>query len=265
MSRRRAKRPKAKIGVSLAPDKRTVSVGEEFNLVLQLDMPQYINFSEGISLALEEQGKLQQLGGGQVLRALQSANPTNVIQRLLFPMRAVAPFDGLHFSVSGEYFFSNDHPFFRTAYPFSSGPLGTDFSVRPPPEAGRPKDFGGIVAENASLFEYCDILAAETNDVVTITYRLSLKGYVPDGYEPKGVAFEWRRQADADGRPAEIEYKRYFVADGTPETPKLEVPYYDPRKKVYKTATAGGTRIKYTCADAPGGRNTTQKQGEAKK
>ena len=265
MSRRRQKRPTPKISVRLSADKQSVSVGEDFNLLLEMDMPQYISFADGVSLALAEQNRLQQLGGGQVLRAVQSDNPTNVVQRLLFPMRAVAPFEGLHFSVSGEYVFAGDHPFFRTAYPYSSGQRSAAFTAKPPPEAGRPRDFGGVVAESANLFEYCDALAVETNDVVTITYRLSVKGFVPDEFQPKDVAFEWRRQEDASGRPSEIEYKRYFVADGTAETPRLSVPYYDPRRKAYRTASAGGTRLVYRSAESSGAANTTQKQGEKRK
>ena len=31
---------------------------------------------------------------------------------------------------------------------------------------------------------------------------------------PRGAAFEWARQTDGEGRVREIEYRRFFVADG---------------------------------------------------
>ena len=194
---------------------------------------------------------------------MQGANPTNVVQRLLFPMRGVAPLDGLHYSVSGEYVFAGDHPFFRTAYPFSSGPRSAAFSVKPPPAKGRPSGFGGIVAEAASLFEYPENLAVETNDVVTVKYSLKLRGYVPESYHPEDVAFEWTRQTDADG-VTEVRYTRYFVADGVSKTPVLEIPYYDTRRRAYASVSAGGTRLAYRPADTAGETKLKKGKGEAR-
>ena len=89
------------------------------------------------------------------------------------------------------------------------------------------------------------LLKVETNDVVTITYRMRPKGYVPADFLPRGVAFEWSRQTNREGQVQEIEYRRFFVADGAASTPTLSIPYYDPRTKSYKTATVGGTPLKY--------------------
>lgn len=244
-SRRPVKRPPVAISVRLEADKPTVMVGEDFNLILSIEQPQYISFADGIRLSIAEQGHLQQIGGGQTLRSVRSRNPTNVIQRLLFPMRAIEPFSNLHFSVEGDYVFENDHPFFRTGTPYASGRKASNFTVKPLPSEGRPSDFGGIVAESVSLFETCDILRVHTNDVVTITYRLRPKGYVPASFLPKDVAFEWVRQNDSSGCLSEIEYRRYFVADGAAKTPRFSISYYNARKKSYQTVTTGGTWLKY--------------------
>lgn len=245
MRRSRQKRPPVEISVRLASDKSTVSVGEDFNLILTIERPHYVAFSDGIRLALAEQPKMQQTGVVQNMRNRASRNPTNVIQKMVFPMRANEPFTNLHFSVEGEYVFGNDHPFFRTATPYESGRRSAELTVRPLPTENRPEGFGGIVADGVALFETCDLLRVHTNDVITITYRMCPRGYVPAAYQPKDIAFEWTRQDERDGRPFEIEYRRYFVADGAPETPRLSVPYYDTRKGTYRTATVGGTPLKY--------------------
>lgn len=244
-SRRPVKRPPVTISVRLEADKPIVTVGEDFNLILSIDQPQYISFADGIRLSIAEQGHMQQIGGGQTLRSVKSKNPTNVVQRLLFPMRAIEPFSNLHFLVEGDYVFANDHPFFRTGTPYTSGRRVSNFTVNPLPSEGQPSDFGGIVAESMALFETCDILQVHTNDIVTITYRLRPKGYVPASFLPKDVAFEWMRQNDSSGRLAEIEYRRYFVADGAVKTPRFSVSFYDPRKTAYQTVTIGGTPLKY--------------------
>ena len=244
--RQRARRQKVEIGVGLQPSKRTVSVGEDFDLVLSIEMPRFVALSEGVQLSIRESDKMQQTGRGYQLKTEQSKNPTNVISRLVFPMRAVVPFSGpLHYSVQGEYVSRGGFGFslLRTGRPFASGPRTAPFSVRPLPERGRPEDFSGIVSEGLSLVELPDILRVGTNDVVTITYRMRAKGYVPPGWQPRDVAFEWGRRGD--GSAAEIEYRRFFVADGAPETPRLEISYYDPRKKTYGVVRAGGTKLVY--------------------
>ena len=249
MNHPRVKRPPVQVTVRLEPDKPVVSVGEDFDLVLSIDQPRYISFSDGVRLSIAEQGKMQQTGAGQALRSVKSKNPTNVVQRLVFPMRANEPFTNLHFSVEGEYVFANDHPFFRQATPFMSGTRHARLTVRPLPAEGCPDDFGGIVAHGVSLFETCDLLRVHTNDVVTITYRLRPQGYVPASFLPRDVAFEWTRQNDRSGQLAEIEYRRYFVADGTPKSPRFSVSYYDPRKQAYQTVSVGGTALKYVPDD----------------
>ena len=206
-----------------------------------------MSLAENVRLSIGENDKMQQTGNGYALRPEQSRNPTNVINRLVFPMRAVVPFKGpLHYSVEGEYAAARGgFSLFRTAHPFASGPRTAQFEVDPLPDEGRPADFAGIVSEGLALVELPDLIKVGTNDIVTITYKMRPKGYVPPGWQPPDVAFEWSRQNDAGGRLTEIEYRRFFVADGSPTTPKMSVSYYDPRKKAYKTVTTGGTRLVY--------------------
>ena len=130
---------------------------------------------------------------------------------------------------------------FSNSFRCDSAPVLVD--VRPLPKAGQPADFSGIISEGLALFELPDILRVETNDVVTITYRMRVKGYIPPGWQPRDVAFEWSRRSD--GSDSEIEYRRFFVADGARETPLLTVHYFDPRKKAYSAVTAGGTKLVY--------------------
>ena len=242
--RPRAQQQKVTVGIGLEADKKVVSVGEDFNLVLSIELPRFVTLTENVRLSIRENDKLQQTGNGYSVRPEQGKNPTNVVSRMVFPMRALVPFDGpLHYSVEGEYAARGGFSLFRSAHPFSSGPRIARFGVEPLPEKGRPEDFSGIVSEGLALVELPDILRVGTNDVVTITYRLRAKGYVPPRWQPRDVAFEWGRRND--GRGVEIEYRRFFVADGAPQTPRLSVSYYDPRKKAYGTVTAGGTGLVY--------------------
>ena len=245
MSRSRTRRPSADVAVRLEADKPAVAVGEDFNLILYIDQPRFISFADGVRLSIAEQGRMRQVGDGQALKSVKSENPTNLIQRLVFRMRANEPFTNLHYSVEGDYVYASDHPFFRTATPYLSGEKVASLVVGPLPEEGRPADFSGIVSDGLAIFETCDILSVHTNDVVTISYRLKPNGYVPAAFQPKDVAFEWLRQSDRAGNLSEIEYRRYLVADGLPKTPLLSVSYYDPRKKAYRRAAAGGTALTY--------------------
>lgn len=244
--RKQVRRPKVEIAATLAADKSSVTVGENFNLVLTLDAPKFITFDEGIRLSIVEQDRMTQTGQGTTLRPTASTNPTNVLQRLVFPMRANVAFTNLHYSVQGAYAFQDDSFFFRESHPFSTAKLTTAFVVGDLPRENRPADFSGIIAKSVSLHELCDIIRVETNDVVTITTKLKVKGFVPAEYEPKGVAFEWQRLESQNGAETEIEYRRYFVADGTSSPPPLEISYYDPEARQYKRVRANSTELKYT-------------------
>lgn len=232
---RMRKRAPVKIEAKLESNRPELTVGERFELTLSLEMPRYVNFESGVQLSIAEQSKMTQVAATRSLGPLSSKNPTNVIQKLVFPMRADAVFTNLNFAVEGAYSYAGDSFFFRETYPFSSGRKTAPLRVCPLPAEGRPDDFSGIIAEFVGLSEYCDLLTPETNDVITIEYKLNTSGLVPADYLPKEAAFAW----------GQGHWRRYFVADGAPETPKLSISYFDPASKSYKRVTTGGTQLTY--------------------
>ncbi|MBO5751732.1 MAG: hypothetical protein J6R80_04950, partial [Kiritimatiellae bacterium] len=245
---RRSERPaKVDVAALLKTDKPSVSVGENFNLILSVEMPKNYALADDISLSVRESANMQQIARPITLSPKRSSNPTNIVSTIVFPMRALSPMDGpLHYSVDGSYISRNrGFSLFRSSYPFSSGPKTALFSIEPLPEEGRPYDFGGVVAEALDVFEYPDMLTVGTNDVVTIVYKVRHNGFAPQVWKPRDVAFEWARASDPNAGVHEIEFRRYFVADGAEATPILSVPYWDPVAKKYKTAASGGTKLKY--------------------
>lgn len=243
--RRAAKRPPAKIDAAIAFDKREVSIAESFLLVLSLEMPKSVVLSEMPTVVIDEIDKVTQLGEGKVLRVERSGeNPENVVQRFVMPMRANEAFEDLHFHISGKYVFNDEDPFFRAERSFMTEDEVAKITIRPLPAEGRPDDFSGIVAESVNVREECDLKQVMTNDVVTITYTITARGYVPPRYEPKDVAFEWSR-GNLDAGCERLVFRRYFVADGAPKTPEAEIAYYDINEKRYRRVKFGGTALKY--------------------
>ncbi len=242
-------REPVKIAATLATDRPEVRVGEPFAIIVSLEAPKSVSIGQ-ISMTPSESFGLTVTGPAENLTDRPAKNPTNVIKRLSVPVRYDVPFRGaLAFTIQGMASGRETRRGGAFSFVFSSSfacetpPLALD--VKPLAAAGQPADFAGIVSEGLRLHETCDILKVETNDVVTISYRLSPKGYVPDDFLLPGAAFEWTRQTDREGRVTEIEYRRFFVADGAPATPKVSVPYYDPRTKSYGRAEAGGTKLVY--------------------
>ena len=248
----KAEREPVKVAASVALSKKTLQVGDPFEFVISLEYPRTASVGQ-IRMSPSENFGLSFTGQAQNLTDGRSANPSNVVKRIAVPARYDVPFKGsVAFSVEGMVSgrqTRNGGMFmmsFSNSFRVETKPLAVQ--VKALPSAGQPADFAGVVSEGLRVHELCDILQVETNDVVTITYKMYPRGYVPADFLPKGSAFEWVRQNDPDGRPQEIEYRRYFVADGARMTPKLEIPYYDPRTKTYKTAVTGGTPLKYVPA-----------------
>ena len=242
-------REPTKVVATLSADKPDLRVGEPFAFVVSLEAPKNVSIGQ-VAMTPSERFGLTVTGRAENLTDLAAANPSNVIRRLSVPVRYDVPFRGtVSFAVQGmvsgrETRRGGAFSFtFSTSFACETPPLALD--VKPLAADGQPADFAGIVSEGLRLVETCDVLRVETNDVVTISYRLVPKGYVPEDFLLPGAAFEWTRQTDREGRVTEIEYRRFFVADGAPATPKVSVPYYDPRTKSYKRAEAGGTRLVY--------------------
>ena len=234
-----------KIKASVRTEPAELQVGEPFAFIVALEAPRTASIGQ-VGLRPSEQYGLTVTGRVENLTDGVSENPSNVVKRLSVPVRYDVPFKGrLSFTVTGmvtsrqraggmSMTFSNN---------FQAETPPIDIDVRPLPAAGQPADFSGIIAEGLLLTERLDLRKVETNDVIQVTYHLDYRGYLPKGWRPEGVAFELGR-GSRNGVNA-IEWLRYFVADGSPATPKLSISYYDPMTKSYKRVDAGGTNVIY--------------------
>ena len=248
-------REPVKITATVRTDHVPLRVGEPFAFVISLEAPKSATIGQ-IQLAPSETFGLTFTGEASNLADLAAKNPSNVVKRISVPARYDVPFkSALSFRISGMVTgrqVRNNGAFtmtFSNSFACETPKLAVE--VKPLDTKGQPADFAGVVSEGLRLVETCDILRVETNDVVTITYRMTPDGYVPADFLPEGVAFEWGRQTDRAGATSAIEYRRYFVANGAPATPKLSVSYYDPRTKTYRRAEAGGTPLVYVPTPTP--------------
>ena len=241
------------IKASLAAAKASPQVGEEFEFILSLETPKTVSVGQ-VRLTPSDNFGLAFTGQVKNLTDGECANPSNVVKRMAIPARYDVPYRGaISFAVDGmasgresrrgglfSFSFSNS---------FHAETPAIRLNVKPLPSANQPADFSGVVSEGLRFVELCDLLAVETNDVITITYKMVPNGYVPAEFMPQGAAFEWTRRNDGNGRPVEIEYRRFFVADGAAKTPKTSISYYDPRTKAYRRVETGGTALKYIKRD----------------
>lgn len=241
------RREPIRISARLETSRKELQVGTEFEYILSLEAPRTCTIGQ-IRMTPSQTFGMTVTGEARNLKDGKSANPTNVVERLAVPVRYDVPFRGpISFTVGGMVtgrqggdrrggFFSFT---FSNSFSCETDPIDVD--IRPLPTDNQPKDFAGVISEGLRIHEMLDLLTVETNDVIQITYRLFSHGYVPVDFLPPGAAFEMGRN-DQEGL---IEYRRFFVADGTNETPRISVPYYDPRSKSYRKAETGGTRVTY--------------------
>ena len=234
-----------RVVASVSASKARPTVGESFEFIVSLDAPATVTLSN-VRVSPSEAFGIKVTGKVRTLTDAKSANPSNVVKRLAIPVRYDVPFRGrVSFGVDGmaagrvtrggRFSMSFSRSFHADAPAIA-------LEIAPPPSAGRPDGYAGVVSEGLRIHELCDILTVETNDVVCITYRMyPTNGYVPRSYMPPGSAFELSRNENG----STIEYRRFFVADGAPKTPLVKVVYFDPRTQSYKTAAAGGTALKY--------------------
>jgi len=240
------------VRLTVTTDRPHPQVGEPFAFILALEYPK--TASVQISrIARPDAVGLTVTGQASELPRVASRNPSNMLARLSVPVRCDVPFRGpVSFSVEGMVSGRQTRNGGRFSFSFSnsfrseSKPLALE--VRPLATDGQPPEFAGIVSEGLAAFEYPNLLTVETNDVVTIAYKLRPHGYVPADFLPEGAAFEWERRQDETGRLVEIEYRRYFVADGASVTPVVRIAYFDPRSRSYKSVDVGGTPLKYVPA-----------------
>ncbi|MBO7721466.1 MAG: BatD family protein [Kiritimatiellae bacterium] len=246
------RREPVKIRASVRTEPEKLQVGDVFDFIISLEAPRTVSIGQ-VRISVSQDFGLTFTGRAENLTDGVSRNPSNVVKRLALPARYDVPFKGpVVFTVDGMVSGRESGGGFSFSYSdsFQSKTDPVDIDVKPLPASGQPDGFAGVISEGLRIHETCDIMRVETNDVVTVTYRMFPNGYVPDDFLPEGAAFEWVRQQNREGRTAEIEYRRYFVADGAPATPVLKVPYYDPRSKKYKTARTGGTPLIYKPSSA---------------
>ena len=239
-------REPVKVVARVETSSNDLQVGTPFEFIVSLEAPRTSSIGQ-IQMTPSQTFGLKVVGEARNLTDGKSANPTNVVKRLAVPVRYDVPFKGeIAFTVSGmvsgrqqsrnrNFTFS-----FSNSFQCETDPVSVE--VKPLAGAGQPKDFSGIVSEGLRLHELLDLLTVETNDVIQITYKMYAKGYVPPEFLPPGAAFEMGR----DDREGLIEYRRFFVADGAKTSPKISIPYYDPRVKAYKRVEIGGTPIRYS-------------------
>ena len=234
-----------KVEARAATSKGELQVGDEFEFILSLEAPRTASIGQ-VRITPSQMFGMTVTGRPRNLTDGPCANPSNVVRRLSFPVRYDVPFKGsVSFQVDGMVTgrqASNERGglfsfSFSNSFVAQTPPVEVD--IRPLPAAGQPAGFSGIIAPELSVFEYPDLLKVETNDVITITYRMKCDGYVPEGWMPEGAAFEWGRENGV------FEFRRFFVADGKSETPVVKIVWYDPQTKSYRTARTGGSHVSY--------------------
>lgn len=240
--------PPVKIVGRLETNKSNLQVGDAFEFIVSLECPKTASIGR-VQLSATESFGLNFTGEVTNLPDAAATNPSNVIHRLSVPVRYDVPLKGkVAFVIEGmvsQNVSSSKNRFFSFSNSFRCVTDEMPLVVMPLPTAGQPADFDGIVSAGLRIHETCDILLVETNDVITITYKMYPQGYLPKDYLPRDSAFEWGRRINRDGTIAEVEYRRFWVADGASATPKLSISYYDPRSKTYRKAETGATPIKY--------------------
>jgi hypothetical protein len=247
LSRAGERQRRIEIRAAAVADRTDITVGDDFEFIISIEAPADASLSNLRINAGDVPGMVF-TGRAENLTDGKSANPSNVVKRVSVPVRCDVPFEGkVAFDVSGMVssrrsdrrtsgFFS-----FMSSNSFQVKATPATVKVNALPEAGRPDGFAGIVCESIEVDESLDIARVETNDVINITYTVRYRGFVPDDYMPPGSAFQVGRDAN---RTSAV-YRRFFVADGAPASPKAEIKYYNPKTKRYEVVAFGGTPIEY--------------------
>ena len=235
-----------KVVASFSVSKRDLTVGEPFEFVISVETSRGSTLS-GLQLEPSEMFGMTLVGKVTSLADAPARDPSNVIHRLSVPVRYDVPFRGdLSFAVRGQISSRTEvgRGRGRSVMSFSTSfrveTPARPFEIRPLSGADQPADFSGIVSAGLVGQESCDLTTVSTNDVIQITYRIRTDGYLPPDWMPDGAAFEIGRAKDGF-----VEWRRFFVADGATETPRVRVSYYDPKTKKYRYLSLGGTHVGY--------------------
>lgn len=236
-----------RIQVSVETSRRDVRVGDDFEFIISLEAPKTCSIGQ-IRIMPSERFGMTFTAQATNLSDGETENPSNTVKRISVPVRYDVPFKAdISFTVSGMVSRREDRNrmggFFSfsssTSFQAQSNPVAVE--IKPLPTAGQPEDYTGIVSADLELREYLDLTRVETNDVIQITYEMRATGFVPPDFMPDGAAFEMNRDEERNV----ISYRRFFIADGAQNTPRLEVSYYDPESKSYRRAACGERRIEY--------------------
>ena len=239
--------PKVEIKASVRPDRTDIKAGEQFNMILAIEMP------KGCSVSLSEIEPSQTVGytvagKPENMTDGRAADTNSVVRRVSIPVRYDAPFKGrVTYSIAGMYecriktdngmggIFSQT---FSSNFSVETPPIWME--VKPLAAANQPADYSGAVGTAFKLTQKADRYKVETNDVVRIDLTLEYVGFVPPDAMP-GAAMRMRTQTG--GR---ITASRYFIADGTAKTPDVEFSYYDVSAKSYRRVIARGQPLMYS-------------------
>lgn len=238
--------PRPEIKAFVKVDKSGVAVGEEFNFIVELEMPKSCTVSVR-SFLPSRAVALVQTGKAATLTDAASTNTSNVVKRTSIPCRYDAPFsDKLVFKIEGDYMMRVTAGDGRRAmftqqvgsnFSISSNSLW--FEVKTPEGAGNVKNYKGAVGTKFSLAVASAKTRVATNDIVKVVYSLDYNGYLPDG----SVDYETERRAD--GQSGRVLFTRYTVADGRTKTDPVSFSWYDTAGKKYREAMAEGVAITY--------------------
>jgi len=241
--------PPVEIKATVETSRDDIQVGDSFEFILSLERPRGVTVGQ-IQIDPSERFGLQITGPAENLVDGKGSSPSSVVSRIAIPVRYDVPFRGrITFGVNGMATGRVTRDGGRSSFTFSNSfqtrTPPVDVEVKPLPSDGQPPGFGGIIAERLRIAETTDVKTVETNDVVQITYRLDYVGYLPEEWMPEGAAFEWGRSGPERDGSGSAEWRRYFIADGRAETPSVEVVYYDPSERRYRTARTAPTRLSY--------------------
>ena len=215
--------------ITLSVNKPELTVGDPFEFI--------IDYSAVSNLQVQAVTPSNLTGLSYTGKAMMRPN------QIVIPARFDAPIQDDHFTVRIDGMVTERQEVNQIGFHFvstSSHSISQDSApmklvVKPLATDNQPEDFSGIIADNLRLMEIPDLLNCETNDVITIQYRLIGAMYIPDSFVPQGAMYRWNKD----------EYRGYFVADGAKKTPESSICYYSPKTKSYKRTTSPGSAIKY--------------------
>lgn len=229
--------PEVNIKASVVPDKSDLTVGENFNFILSLEMPKSCTVQVA-QFAPSRTAGWTLTGKPSVMADAASSDTNSVVRRISIPVRYDAPFEErLSCSVGGMYtcriVSGRSSSTFSQNFSAESAPVW--MKVKPLPGTDKPADYTGVVAGKVDYRCKASRTKVATNDVVVLDCRLTIDGYIPPGAVKGGT-----RTGEK-----EISFKKYFVADGSPDTGKFSFSWYDPEAKDFKRLERPGVKLTY--------------------